>query len=95
MRLILKILLLPITLALSIIVALGRLLNHISGAVLNIIAFITLIVAFLTVVMLGEPIRTGLHLAGFAWLISSFGLPLIATFLIELLGVLKDKIRTI
>lgn len=95
MKLLLKILLLPITLSLSIIVALGRLLGHISSAVLNIIAFITLVVAFLTVVMLGEPIRTGLNLAAFAWLISSFGLPLVATFLVELLGVLKDKIKAI
>lgn len=95
MRIILKILFFPITLALTIIVALGRLLCLISGAVLNLIAFVILIIAFLTVVMLGEPIWTGLKMAGLAWLISSFGFPLILTFLVELLGVFKDSLRAV
>ncbi|MDL2234653.1 CD1845 family protein [Christensenellaceae bacterium OttesenSCG-928-L17] len=95
MRIIVKILLFPVILALSIIVALGRLLCLVSGAILNTIAFVILVIAFLTVVMLGEPIWTGLKMAGLAWLISSFGLPLIVTFLVELLGAAKDSIKAI
>lgn len=95
MRIILKILLFPITLALTIIVALGRLLCLISGAILNTIAFIILLIAIGTVVLLGQPLLTGLQIAVLGWLISSFGLPLIATFLVELLGVFKDNLRAI
>lgn len=95
MRIILKILLFPVTLVLSIIVAICRLLCIISGTVLGIAAFAILLVAIGTVVLLGEPLMTGLGIAGFAWLISPIGLPLIATFLVELVGGLNDTLKAI
>ena len=60
MRIILKILLFPVTLVLSIIVAICRLLCIISGTVLGIVSFAILLVAIGTVVLLGEPLMTGL-----------------------------------
>ena len=95
MRIILKILLFPVTLVLSIIVAICRLLCIISGTVLGIAAFAILLVAIGTVVLLGEPLMTGLGIAGLAWLISPIGLPLIATFLVELVGGLNDMLKAI
>lgn len=95
MRIILKILLLPVTLVLSIIVAICRLLCIISGTVLGIVSFAILLVAIGTVVLLGEPLMTGLGIAGLAWLISPIGLPLIATFLVELVGGLNDTLKAI
>ena len=95
MRIILKILLFPVIVALTIIVAIGRFMCLASGVVLNIIAFIIFAIALCTVVMLREPIWTGVKLAGLAWLISSFGLPMLVTFFVELLGVLKDSLRAV
>lgn len=95
MRIILKILLFTVTLVLSIIVAICRLLCIISGTVLGIAAFAILLVAIGTVVLLGEPLMTGLGIAGLAWLISPIGLPLIATFLVELVGGLNDTLKAI
>jgi hypothetical protein len=94
-RIILKILLFPVTLVLSIIVAICRLLCIISGTVLGIVSFAILLVAIGTVVLLGEPLMTGLGIAGLAWLISPIGLPLIATFLVELVGGLNDTLKAI
>ena len=95
MRIILKILLFPVTLVLSIIVAICRLLCIISGTVLGIVSFAILLVAIGTVVLLGEPLMTDLGIAGLAWLISPIGLPLIATFLVELVGGLNDTLKAI
>lgn len=95
MRIILKILLFTVTLVLSIIVAICRLLCIISGTVLGIVAFAILLVAIGTVVLLGEPLMTGLGIAGLAWLISPIGLPLIASFLVELVGGLNDTLKAI
>ena len=95
MRILLKILPFPVTLVLSIIVAICRLLCVISGTVLGIVAFAVLLVAVGTVVLLGEPIMTGLGIAGLAWLISPLGLPLIATFIVELVGGLNDTLKAI
>lgn len=95
MRVILKTLLFPVTLLLTIIVALCRLLCVISGTVLSILAFAILLVAIGTVVLLGEPLLTGLGIAVLAWLISPLGIPLVATFLVELLGCFNDTLKAI
>ena len=49
--------------------------------------------AFLTDLLQDFP--EGLRLMGLAWLISPFGLPLIAAFLVELLGVFNDSLKAI
>lgn len=95
MRILIKILLFPITLALTIVVAVCRLLCIVSGTVLCIVAFVILLIGIGTVVLLGEPFMTGLKIVGLAWLISPFGLPLAATFLVELLGGFNDMLKAI
>ena len=95
MKIILKILLFPVTLALTIIVAVCRLLCIVSVTVLGIVAFVILLIGIGTVVLLGEPFMTGLKIAGLAWLISPLGLPLVATFIVELLGGFKDMLKAI
>lgn len=95
MKILLKILLFPVTLALSILVAVLRLACLVSGTILTILALVILAIAIGTVVLLGEPFMTGLGIAGLAWLISPFGLPLIATFLVEALGGLNSMLKSI
>lgn len=95
MRVLLKILLFPITLALSIVVGVCRLACVLSGTVLTLLALVILAIAIGTVAIVGEPLITGLKIAGLAWLISPFGLPLISTFLVELLGGFNDMLKAI
>lgn len=95
MRILLKVLLFPVTLALTILVALLRLLCQISDAILIIVAMLILAIAIGTVVLLGEPFWTGVKIAGLAWLISPFGLPLVATFIVEALGEVNDLLKMV
>ena len=95
MRVLLKILLFPVTLALSIAVGVCRLACVFYGMVLTLLALVILAIAIGTVTIVGEPLMVGLKIAGLAWLISPFGLPLIATFLVELLGGFNELIKAI
>ena len=95
MRVLLKILLFPVTLALSMIVGVCRLACVLSGTVLTLLALVIFAIAIGTVAIVGEPLITGLKVAGLSWLISPFGLPLIATFLVELLGGFNDMLKAI
>lgn len=95
MRVLLKILLFPVTLALSVIVGVCRLLCLISGTVLTLLAFVILAIAIGMVAIVGAPLTDGLKIAGLAWLISPFGAPLIATFLVETLGGFNDLLKAI
>lgn len=95
MKILLKILLFPVTLALTILVAVLRLLCRISGAIFTILALLILAIAIGTVALLGEPLWTGIKIAGLAWLISPFGLPFVATFLVEALGGVNDLLKAI
>ncbi len=95
MRILLKILLFPVTLALTILVAVLRLLCQISGAILTIVAMVILAIAIGTVALLGKPLWTGVKIAGLAWLISPFGVPLVATFIVEALGGFNDLLKAV
>ena len=95
MRVLLKILLFPVTLALSVIVGVCRLLCLLSGTVLTLLAFVILAIAIGMVAIVGAPLMEGLKIAGLAWLISPFGLPLIATFLVEALSGFNDLLKAI
>lgn len=95
MRITLKILLFPITLVLTILVSFGRFLCLFSGALLNVVAFVIFCIAICTVILLGQPIWTGLKIAALGWLISSFGLPMLVSFLVELVDVFNDKLKSI
>ncbi|WP_312650652.1 CD1845 family protein [Proteiniclasticum sp.] len=94
MRFLIKLFLFPITLALTILVAACRLLCQLSTMVLGIVAFVCFAIALGTMVLL-QDFPEGLRLMVLAWLISPFGLPLIAAFLVELLGVFNDSLKAI
>ena len=94
MRFLIKLFLFPITLALTILVAACRLLCQLSTMVLGIVAFVCFAITLGTMVLL-QDFPEGLRLMGLAWLISPFGLPLIAAFLVELLGVFNDSLKAI
>ena len=94
MRVVLKILLFPVTLALSLVVALCRLACQLSGMVLGLLALVIFATGLGTMLLLQE-VREGLGIMGLAFLVSPFGVPLIATFLVELLGIFNDSLKEI
>jgi len=95
MRVILKILLFPLTLALTIAVALGRFFCLFSGALLNALAFAIFIIAVLSMLIAGAKFMEGLRMIIIAWLFSSFGLPLLASLAVEAVDMLNEKMKSI
>ena len=71
-----------------------QIMTRLSTMVLEIVAFVCFAIALGTMVLL-QDFPEGLRLMGLAWLISPFGLPLIAAFLVELLGVFNDSLKAI
>ena len=94
MRILLKILLFPVILLLSILVAVCRFLCVFSSMILGILAFVIFAVALGTMVLLGE-FWEGVKIVVLAWLISPYGIPLFASFLVELVDGLNSKLKAI
>ena len=94
MKIILKIILFPVTVILSLVVGVCRLINQISNMLFMLVAILLSVLALATIVF-AQDITSGLILFAGAFLISPFGLPLIITFLIEVLGLFKDVIKEI
>jgi len=95
MRIILKILLFPLTLALTIAVALGRFLCIFSGALLNVLTFVIFTIAVLSMLIAGATFMEGLRMIIIAWMFSSFGLPLFASLAVEAVDAFNDKLKSI
>jgi hypothetical protein len=94
MRLMLKILLFPIILLLTIFVAACRFLCTFSTMILEIIAFVIFAIALGTMILLGE-FWEGVKIVVLAWLISPYGIPLSASFLVELGDGLNSRLNAI
>jgi len=94
MRLILKILLFPIIVLLTIFVAACRFLCAFSTMILGIIAFVIFAIALGTMILLGE-LWEGVKIVVLAWLISPYGIPLFASFLVELVDGLNSRLKAI
>jgi hypothetical protein len=94
MRLILKILLFPIIVLLTIFVAACRFLCAFSTMILGIIAFVIFAIALGTMILLGE-FWEGVKIVVLAWLISPYGIPLFASFLVELVDGLNSRLKAI
>lgn len=90
----LKLLLFPITLILSILVLLGRMVCQLSTMVLSFLAFVVFVIGLGTMVLLQNP-SAGLRIMGLALLLCPLGLPLIAAFLVELLGAFTDSLKAV
>ena len=94
MRIALKILLFPVTLALSVIVAIARFVCHFSGAVLGIVSSIVFIIAVLALILLRDT-TAALNAGIIAFVISPFGLPMLAEWLVDRLDDLNILVKSI
>ena len=94
MRLILKILLFPVVLVLTIFVAICRFLCTFSTVLMSIIAFILFVLALAMIIFLHD-ISNGLIVLVLAWLISPFGIPLFASWLVEKVDDLNGKLKAV
>lgn len=94
MRIVLKILLLPVVISLSLLVAVGRFLYEFSSAVLGVIAMGLFMLALATWILLQDfPGAVPIFIAAFA--ISPYGVPMLAGFLVEGLDSVNDAIKSI
>jgi len=94
MRLIFKIVLFPITLALSILVGACRFVCDCSGAVLGAISTLLLTLALLTMILLKEP-GGALTTAIIAFVVSPYGIPKLAEWFVDRLEDLNNAIQSI
>ena len=94
MRWIFKILLFPVVVALTVFVAVCRFHCTFSTVLLSKLAFVIFAIALGTMILLGD-FWEGVKIAVLAWLISPYGIPLFASFLIELVDGLNSKIKAI
>ena len=94
MRFMVKAILFPLTLLLSLIVAIGRFLCMCSGALLSVLSLLLFTLGLLSLVLM----RNGsgaLFIAVIAFLVSPYGLPRLAEWLIEKLDDLNFAIKSI
>ena len=94
MRILLKILLLPITLVLSVIVLVCQFLCVFSSALLSVLAFLLFVLALAIMVLIGE-VGEGLKALLAAYLISPYGIPMLATWLIGAVGNINERLKAI
>jgi hypothetical protein len=97
LRILLKVLLFPITLALSLFIAVCRFICCFSGAVLSVISFIMFVIALLALIIptIETPFQTTIIVWLVAFLISPFGIPLFADWLLDKLEDLNFAIKSI
>ena len=93
MRIILKILLFPIVLALTILVAFCRFFCLFSGMVLGLLAALLLLLGLL--VPFAGRLDGFIGFTVLAWLVSPYGLPLAASWLTERVADFKDMLKSI
>lgn len=94
MRILVKILLFPVVMVLTIFVAVCRFLCHFSTVLLSIAAFLLFLFALGTLSLLKDT-KGGIEMLVAAYLISPFGIPLFASFLIEAVDGLNGLIKSI
>ena len=94
MRWIFKILLFPAVVALTVFVAACRFLCAFSTMLLSILAFVVFAIALGTMILLGQ-FSEGLKIMVLAWLISPYGIPLFASWLVEKVDDLNYRLKAI
>ena len=93
MRLIIKILLFPIVLALTLLVAFCRFFCLFSGMVLGIVAFLLFLLGI--VVLFAGRVDGFIGFLVLAWLVSPYGLPLAASWLTERVADFNHMLKSI
>lgn len=94
MRILAKILLFPVVVALTILVAVCRFICSFSGAVLMVLASLLFIAGLAVLVLLRDP-RSSVTAFVFAFLISPYGIPLFLNWLVDKLDDLNYAIKGI
>lgn len=95
LRLILKLILWPVTLALSLLISIGRFFTHFSSVLLSIVSGVLFLLGIAALILLGEPFSKVWQAFLLAWLLSPYGLPYFMGFLVELLDVANDAIKSL
>lgn len=93
MRIIIKILLFPIVLALTLLVAFCRFFCLFSGMVLGIVAFLLFLLGI--VVLFAGRVEGFIGFLVLAWLVSPYGLPLAASWLTERVADFNHMLKSI
>ncbi len=94
MRILLKILLFPITLILSALILFSDFICLFSTAVLSILSFVVFMTALGTIFLLRET-SEGIRIIVLAYLISPYGIPMFASWLIAKIEGLNDMLKSI
>lgn len=94
MRILIKILLFPVVVVLTVFVAVCRFLCHFSTVLLSIAAMLLFVFALINMIGLKD-VSGGVKMMVAAYLISPYGIPLFASFLIEALDGLNGLIKSI
>ena len=94
MRILFKVVLFPVTLVLSIVVGVCRFVCGFSGAVLGTISTLLLTLALLTLILLKE-LGGALTTAIIAFVVSPYGIPKLAEWLVDRLEDLNDAVKSI
>ena len=94
MRILLKILLFPITLMVSIILLVCQFICVFSSMLLSILAFFLFALGLATMLILGET-KQGISALFIAFLISPYGIPMLAAWLIGTVGGLNERLKSI
>lgn len=95
LKTVLKVLLFPVTLALTLLVSIGRMLTRFSSVLLYIVALVCFLIGRGSMIFLKEPFARVWQMFLMAWLLSPYGLPFLAGFLIELLDVANGALKSL
>lgn len=94
MRILLKILLFPITLSLTIILLFSEFICLFGTMFLSILALLLFVLALGTMIILKD-MQDGLRAMVLAYLISPYGIPLFATWLLGKIGDINQRLKSI
>lgn len=94
MRLLFKVLLFPVTLALSLVIGVCRFVCDCFGAVMSVIATLMFVLAALTLILLKDS-GGALTTAAIAFVLSPYGLPKLAEWFLDRLDDVNHALRSI
>ena len=94
MRILLKIVLFPITLMVSILLLVCQFICVFSSMLLSILAFILFAIGLATMLLLGET-NEGLKVLFITYLISPYGIPMLAAWFLGTIGGINERLKSI
>ena len=94
MRILLKIVLFPITLLVSIILLVCQFICVFSSMLLSILSFVLFAIGLATMLLLGET-NEGLKVLFIAYLISPYGIPMLAAWFLGTIGGINERLKSI